>query len=73
MLCWTPRILVFTFIPTLLEISQPLLRNKVSKTTITNFLLKKITNLTPYCISKKKTTPPHTKRIHILYEVAKNP
>ncbi len=37
-----------TSIPTLLDISHPSLHNKVSKTTITSFLLKKITNLAPY-------------------------
>jgi hypothetical protein len=61
-----------TSIPTLLEISHPSLRNKISKTTITSFLLKKIINPTPYRISKKKTTPPHTTHIHIPYEVAKS-
>ncbi len=73
MLCRTPRILVSTSILTLLEISHPSLHNKVSKTTFTNFLLKKITNPTLYCISKKKTIPPRTMRIHIPYEVAKSP
>jgi hypothetical protein len=40
---------------------------------IISFLLKKITNPTPYHISEKKTTPPHTTRIHIPYEVVKSP
>jgi hypothetical protein len=64
---------VSTSIPTLLDISHPSLHNKVSKTTITSFLLKKITNLAPYHISEKKTTPPRTMCIHIPYEVAKSP
>jgi hypothetical protein len=46
--------------PTLLEISHPLLHNKVFKTTVISFLLKKITNLAPYYISEKKTTPTRT-------------
>jgi hypothetical protein len=65
--------MVSTSILTLLEISHPSLRNKVSKTTVTRFLLKKITNPAPYHILEKKTTPPCTMRIHIPYEVAKNP
>jgi hypothetical protein len=64
---------VSTSIPTLLEIFHPSLRNKVFKTTVTNFLLKKITNPAPYRISKKKTIPPRNMRIHIPYEVAKSP
>jgi hypothetical protein len=40
---------------------------------VTNFLLKKITNPTPYRILEKKTTPPRTMRIHIPYEVVKSP
>jgi hypothetical protein len=63
---------VSTSIPTLLKISHPSLRNKVSKTTVTNFLLKKNTNPAPYRISEKKTSPPRTTRIHIFYEVKKN-
>jgi hypothetical protein len=64
---------VSTSIPTLLEIFHPSLRNKVSKTTVTSFLLKKITNPTPYRILEKKTTPSRTTHIHIPYEVAKSP
>jgi hypothetical protein len=65
---------VSTSIPTLLEISHPSLCNKVFKTMVTSFLLKKI--LTQHLIvfqKKKKTSPPRTTRIHIPYEVAKSP
>jgi hypothetical protein len=64
---------VFASIPTFLEISHHSLCNKVSKTIVTSFLLKKNTNPTPYCILEKKTSPPRTTCIHIPYEVAKNP
>jgi hypothetical protein len=64
---------VFTSIPTLQEISHPSLCNKVFKTTVTNFSLKKNINPTPYRISEKKTTPPRTTHIHIPCEVGKSP
>jgi hypothetical protein len=61
-----------TSIPTFLKIYHPSLRNKVSKTTVTSFLLKKNSNPTPYRILEKKTTPSCTTRIHNPYEVAKS-
>jgi hypothetical protein len=64
MSCWTSRILMSTSIPTLLEIFHPSLRNKGSKTMVTSFLLKTITNPTPYHVMKNKTTPLCTKHIH---------
>jgi hypothetical protein len=68
---------VFTSTPNPLEISHPQLRNKVFKTTITSFLLKKRTNPTPYSLIsyfKKENKPLHTPHTSIIpYEVAKSP
>jgi hypothetical protein len=58
---------VSTFIPTFLEISHPSLHNKVSKTTATNFLLKKNINPTPYRISEKREQPLHTPHASIFF------